>query len=313
MAIVASVAAATVATATLAPKSRRMLALILLVIVLAAGLVACRQKAAQDDTSNTNDDTSNASHDTNNASYETYDTSYDIGEVNYEVISQTYAEAGIQIDYPQMRNLGDPAKESAINEMIKDEALKILLCYQLEEAESKVNLEVAFKVTWQGKGLLSVQYSGYGYVEGAAHPNQLFYTTNINLISGKTFRLADVVVIDRAFVDQFRGGELVSGAEEEAVIDELKAALQDYLSFSTDDDDLMARFHKADFSGDATTAAAGGVVDRAEIYSYFTEDSLGISIQVPHALGDYARYELQYSDIEGNINKENEIWREILR
>ena len=258
----------------MATKPGRMLALILLAIVLSAGL-ACQRKAAQDDAN----------------------------DADYELISQTHFEAGVQIDYPQIRDFGDQTKEAAINKLIKDEALKILQYYQSEEAE--FNLEIAFSVTWQSKGLLSVQYTGIGYTEGAAYPNKFFCTTNINLMSGEKIKLTDVVFIDRAFIDRFRDGELVSG--EEAVRDELKAALQGYLSAMTADD-LIALFHKVDFSGD--TGETGFAL--AESYSYFAEDSLGISIGVPHGLGDYALYELKYSDIEDNINNENEIWQEVL-
>ena len=258
----------------MATKSGRMLVLILLAIVFSAGL-ACQRKAAQDDTNN----------------------------AGYELISQTYSEAGVQIDYPQIRDFGDQTKEAAVNKLIKDEALEMLQYYQSEEA--KFNLEIAFNVTWQSRGLLSVQYTGTGYIAGAAHLNAFFYTTNINLMSGEKIKLADVVFIDRAFIDRFRDGELVSG--EEAARDELKAALQDYLSVMTADD-LIALFQKADFSGDSGETGFA----LAESYSYFAEDSLGISIAVPYALGDYALYELKYSDIEDNINNENEIWQEVL-
>ena len=258
----------------MATKSGCMVAPILLVIVFSAGL-ACQRKAAQGDTNN----------------------------AGYELISQTYSEAGVQIDYPQIRDFSDQTKEAVINKLIKDEALKILQYYQSEEAN--FNLEIAFNVTWQSKELLSVQYTGISYAEGAAYPNKLFYTTNINLMSGEKIKLTDVVFIDRAFIDRFKDGELVSG--EEAVRDELKAALQDYLSAMTADD-LIALFHKADFSGDSGETGFA----LAESYSYFAEDSLGISIAVPYALGDYALYELKYSDIEDNINNENEIWQEVL-
>ena len=258
----------------MATKSGCMVAPILLVIVFSAGL-ACQRKAAQGDTNN----------------------------AGYELISQTYSEAGVQIDYPQIRDFSDQTKEAVINKLIKDEALKILQYYQSEEAN--FNLEIAFNVTWQSKELLSVQYTGISYAEGAAYPNKLFYTTNINLMSGEKIKLADVVFIDRAFIDRFRDGELVSG--EEAVRDELKAAFQAYLSAMTADD-LIALFHKADFSGDSGETGFA----LAESYSYFAEDSLGISIGVPHGLGDYALYELKYSDIEDNINNENEIWQEVL-
>jgi hypothetical protein len=273
-----------------ATKPGRVVALILLVIVFSTGL-ACQKKDAAQDEANNGANTG---------------ASDDAEVASYVLTSQTYSEAGVQIDYPQISEFGDQTKEAAINKLIKDEALQILQYYQSEETE--FNLEIAFSVTWQSKGLLSVQYSGIGYTEGAAYPNKLFYTTNINLMSGEKIKLADVVFIDRAFIDRFRDGELVSG--EEAARDELKAALQEYLSAMTADD-LIALFYRADFLGDSGGSGETGFT-LAESYSYFTGDSLGISIGAPHVLGDYAQYELKYSDIAENINNENEIWQEVL-
>jgi len=278
--------------ASVTVKRNRIFALILLIIILLAGLACQKKDAAQNDAGDGDGDPS-----TNN------NTSLDAG---YVLTSQTYSASGVQIDYPQISDYGDQAKEAAINNLIKDEALRILEYYQSEEAE--YHLEIAFNVTWQSKGLLSVQYTGTGYIAGAAHPNEFFYTTNINMMGGEKIRLADVAFIDEAFVERFREGELVSG--EETVREELKAALQDYLSYVTDDD-LIAMFNKADFSGDSGESGATFFM-LAESYSYFTDDSLGISIAVPYALGDYALYELKYSDIENNIKGENEIWQEVL-
>ena len=58
----------------------------------------------------------------------------------------------------------------------------------------EVTLEINYVIKLKDKNLLSVQYSGMGYSKGAAHPNNLFYTTNINLISGTRIRLADLLI-----------------------------------------------------------------------------------------------------------------------
>ncbi len=46
------------------------------------------------------------------------------------------------------------------------------------------------------------------------------------------------------------------------------------------------------------------------IFSYFTEDALGISININHALGDHLEFELEYQDIANNIKAENEVWKD---
>jgi hypothetical protein len=44
-------------------------------------------------------------------------------------------------------------------------------------------------------------------------------------------------------------------------------------------------------------------------FSYFTEDALGISIGVPHVIGDHAEFEIPSRDIQGNI-KDSAIWED---
>jgi hypothetical protein len=46
------------------------------------------------------------------------------------------------------------------------------------------------------------------------------------------------------------------------------------------------------------------------IFSYFTKDSLGISISFPHVYGDHLEFEFKYQDIVNNIKAENEVWRD---
>lgn len=45
---------------------------------------------------------------------------------------------------------------------------------------------------------------------------------------------------------------------------------------------------------------------------YFTKDYFGMSIDVPHAAGDYAELEIKYNDIKDNIRPENEVWKSFI-
>ena len=55
-----------------------------------------------------------------------------------------------------------------------------------------------------------------------------------------------------------------------------------------------------------------GTEKQSDVFSYFTSDSLGISVSVSHAIGDHAEFEIKYQDLKGNIKTENEIWKDLL-
>lgn len=55
-----------------------------------------------------------------------------------------------------------------------------------------------------------------------------------------------------------------------------------------------------------------GVDNTSFLFSYFTNDSLGISIGVIHALGDHAEFEIKYEELKEVIKNENEIWNDLL-
>lgn len=44
------------------------------------------------------------------------------------------------------------------------------------------------------------------------------------------------------------------------------------------------------------------------IFSYLTQDSLGISLSIPHALGDHLEMEIGYEKLSGNIKNGNSLW-----
>jgi hypothetical protein len=54
-----------------------------------------------------------------------------------------------------------------------------------------------------------------------------------------------------------------------------------------------------------------GTENQSEIFSFFTGDSLGISLGIlGHAAGDHAEIGLEYQGISDSIKTENEVWKE---
>ncbi|WP_159102384.1 DUF4163 domain-containing protein [Caldalkalibacillus mannanilyticus] len=223
--------------------------------------------------------------------------------LSYELSRASYSEHEIEIYYPQIENMGDSHKQNQLNELIKREALAIIDQYDPEPLGdsdiqiSEDSLELDYKIMLKNDYILSIQYLGWTYTKGAAHPSNLFFTTNIDIVNEKLVRLSDLVIIDENFLKKLKEAQYIPfdpdlNLEELGVLDE----------YPLSDDQLIRYFKNPDTS---------------DIYndtkSYITEDALGISLPFPRALGDHAEYELKFTDIIENIRQENELWEHLLK
>lgn len=48
-------------------------------------------------------------------------------------------------------------------------------------------------------------------------------------------------------------------------------------------------------------------INESGTFSYITQDSIGVSISVPHALGDHLEMEISFAELSENIKKENKL------
>lgn len=213
---------------------------------------------------------------------------YKITKLNY---SKSYAQLKYNIKYPQISGLSDNDKQKNINRTLKDEALKVSKYY--ENPYGSVEFDIDYKVALKNPNILSIQYSGVGSVSNAAHPNNLFYTTNINIKTGDRLRLKDIVNIDKNFANKFLNGEFKTLWPEQG------GALKHFTN-----EEIQEYFEEADSLDNI------GTEKQSDVFSYFMNDSLGISISVAHAIGDHAEFEIKYQNIKDNINLENEIWKD---
>jgi hypothetical protein len=100
----------------------------------------------------------------------------------YSIITETFSQDNIKIQYPQIKGLGDDSKEKAINYLIKNDLLK----NEVEEpfktyGEGTLTMNLNYQVTLNTPELLSVVYIGNSEVEDAAFPTNEIYTTTIDL------------------------------------------------------------------------------------------------------------------------------------
>lgn len=209
--------------------------------------------------------------------------------VSYEIESRNYSKDEINITYPKIVNLDNDTYEDEINELIQKEAIKIIESYSLEEG----NLDVDYRVTFRSNDFLSIQYLGSFFSTGAAHPLNIFYTSNIDLKKAEKVKLSDLLEINEAFVEKFKQGNYKSYDDnlnllEEGVIEEIWSMYSDA--------DLLHYLQQADEAGQ---------INQLGTFSYITQDSIGVSISIPHAVGDHLEMEIGFVDVSENVKKDS--------
>lgn len=205
----------------------------------------------------------------------------------YAITKSNYNDNNVKIDYPQFTNLNNKNNQDLVNNIIKNEALKALKYYP--DQKNKVSLNIKYQVKWQSKDLLSIVYSGDGYVDSAPHPNNLFFTTNIDMNNLSKIKITDAIKIDMNFINNLK-----------KLNSQFASALKDFT-----DSDLLKEFTNADSLDNI------GTETQSDMFCYFTKDSLGISIGVSSSEGDHKEFEFKYKDIESNIKTNNEIWKSL--
>lgn len=198
--------------------------------------------------------------------------------ISYELSPELYTyNEQININYPQISIFGKPNEQEKLNEMIKERAYSYLDNYSPEEKET-FSLDMDYSVSLENEGLLSIQFSGYSYVEGAAHPVDIFDTINIDMKKFEPLQLTDIVTIDAEFLKELKESELQSDIIE-----------QKNILTERSDEEWLTSLQHADTS-------------EADIRWYLTENMLGISVQISHAIGDHAEFEIKYDKLKPKLN-----------
>lgn len=201
--------------------------------------------------------------------------------INYNIAKASYTDNGIKIDYPQITKLRDNHKQQKINELIKNEALEIINGYK--ESGNKFSLDITYKIKWKSSKILSIEYLGYANVTGGAHPSNIEFTTNIDINKGSSPKLNDIVNIDVSLSQKYKHGKYQPWStdlnlESAGVLNQVKDSLTS--------DDLIEQFQQK----------------RAKFY--FTKDSLGMSADIAHVVGDHVEFEIPYQGRGSKITLE---------
>lgn len=201
--------------------------------------------------------------------------------INYQLTENVYKVKSVTVNYPQIINLGDDDKQKSINEIIKKNALEGFN----EGIDNNLTLEINYNIQLKTPNFLSIQYYGLSTIKGAAYPTNEFYTTNIDMENGKKLKLANIIKIDDNFVKSFRNGSYV---DLEPGNTEMEALVKQYIN-NISNEDLSRYFKQAD--------SRKIEENPSNTYSYLTKDSIVISINIPHAIGDHAEYKIEIEEI----------------
>lgn len=232
-------------------------------------------KVGQEQKSNADNTTTSSNKENENKS--TAQTSNEVAG-NYNITQNVYKNKDITVNYPQITNLGTANKQSTINQLIKNDVVS----YVNKNITADSSLELKYSVKLQTPDLLSIQYLGVGSAPNTAHPNNIFYTTNISIKDAKKLRLSDIVNVDANLVNAFKKGQYV---DSEGMSNEAQAQIAKYVNDNISTNDLIKYFNGAD-SLDIEN------VNQFSTFSYLTKDTIVISINVPHALGDHAEFSI---------------------
>ncbi len=215
-----------------------------------------------------------------------------ISQDNYELVKLYYNGEKVKIFYPQIQNLGDEKRQKIINDLIKKDVPGDKSRYEYyEKPNSDSFYELDYQVKWKGPNLLSIRYLGIRYEKNTPHPTHLSYTTNIDLKHGKRLSLKDIVDINKDFVGKIKKGKYTQWDSGLKLPEDILQSVLDNYS----DEKMIKYLNQSDIY---------------DTYCYFTQDSLGVSFEVSHAIGDHVEFEVKYRDIINYIDKTNNIWND---
>ena len=196
---------------------------------------------------------------------------------SYQMKTAIYEKGSLSIQYPQLMQMVDRDKELQLNERLKQDGINYIT--QFEDDDIPLNMK--YQVIENSQDRLSILYTGH--YNGGMYPTHLLFTTNLNIKEGKKIKISDVYPINEKFLEQFRQSSYIDWENPTSPNTAKQEAVVDYLN-SMNQQELINAFKSADDPSIEDNPYG--------IYSYYKEDFLIISIQVPHALGDHAEFKI---------------------
>ncbi len=192
-------------------------------------------------------------------------------QFRYEIEELTYIFSDeLSIKIPQLKQAQAEGDDITFaNSIIQNAIVNELEIYA---SNGKITLDqYNYDVTLEGNQIISIVFTGNINVEGAAHPNSIILTLNIDLLTGNLLDATNIIENKEEFIKLLKSDkaeyEGVDGAEK-------------YIKKDLDNDVLQSEVFEIS----------------KEIY--FTPEYICTVVSVPHAIGDYAVVKLKYNDLK---------------
>lgn len=188
--------------------------------------------------------------------------------------SISYNDDNIVINYPSLYGFNDKDLERKVNEMLISEALRRI--QPIENIPKEIFYNLSYDIMLHNNRLLSVVYTGFYFAKTAPHPIDIFYSINIDLLNANKLRLKDIVT---DMNELYKVYEFVINQGND---DEMTEFLYNYTMKNYNKAEVIKWFNESD-----ETYKSG-----RRVFSYLTNNSIGISWEVPHSAGDHVEVEI---------------------
>ena len=187
---------------------------------------------------------------------------------DYQIESAIYENGVVKITYPQFRNMEDTVFQDKINADIMAAAIAGA------DNEELTSYTLSFETADAGSEAVSFVFKGYQYQNGAAYPQNIVKTININIETGESVRLTDYCDLSNVVscLENQTGYRIVSDGIDS---DDFSAFLNN--GYVTDYAMTLLDFD-LDFQNQAFVPTG---------YSAIRNNHLVLFIWTEHALGDY--------------------------
>jgi len=189
----------------------------------------------------------------------------------YSIITETFEQGNVNVQYPQISGLGDDEKEKAINYLISDHILYTVIKVQDESLMAEQTLELNYQVTAQTTGILSILYTGSANIEGSAFATNNVYAITIDLEDVIGLKLSDFTEVDTDLAKKIKQSTNITSSYSGTFDERLLPAIQN----------------------EKDNYIISGLTEEWAYYTFcVTPDSLIVSIAISHAGGDYVLIEV---------------------
>lgn len=216
--------------------------------------------------------------------------SMDSEEIMTAYLLERSEENNICVAYPVMPSVEVDAVNTVIYDFIRQETERLCSndCNVTDAAEKPADispeyslylLELDYRMASFSDEMISIIFEGLFSYKKAAYPIHVFFTLNIDPTNGQKISFADRYVIDDALYDVF-----AAYAQKDITEKAGGTWPEDWGSFS-----------EAICDKDAFL---DGLSSSKDFHVFYTDEGIGISYPVPHAMGDHLEVILPYSELK---------------